>query len=607
MYLFTLIGISCGEGMGNHNSNYSSNSNSNQSYANVLSKAISTTSDKITSTLSSLTALDPSGYQQSYANGNSNDKNSIGSMSQVIDNISGSISKIYTNKKNTTEPNISSYTHCNQSNQYNQSNHILSNNISYENSQSFHLVSNIPVINGSNSSSHGTTGSSATDGNYEKQMLESLCDSGGLKNAINDEKLKSFLLIAPTLNPEIIGTCLIELLHNDSWQTRYKALVVITNLSESVHLTNHYNWWKNHTQEVERLIYDSKNSIKTQAKKAHSLLVNNNSNINESDNNNNNDAGNININNNVSSNMSSQQRLNEIIQPETTNCYTATTMTAATNTNLLDFDDIVVNDPIISYQNNNNNNNNNNNQLNNWSVSSSSILIPNNTTTTNNSTNNTTNNTNSNTTDNTNNKNNTTTNSNNNNNNTMAMEPIHAIFIGMTLNDQFISKNSVDNNALDFRLLDINNNSSNNSHYTPLSISQLTTPSSVDNNVMIKDNSNLKSYDIFAPNNIITQFDNRIPDMINNNNTSSSTTVNQKYNENLTMMTGNDSMNKRDVKHTGKFHVNILVAKLVLYKVTVYNYISYYTIFNIIYRYWILISSCAKYFLKQARFLPIYY
>ena len=77
MYLFTLIGISCGEGMGNHNSNYSSNSNSNQSYANVLSKAISTTSDKITSTLSSLTALDPSGYQQSYANGNSNDKNSI--------------------------------------------------------------------------------------------------------------------------------------------------------------------------------------------------------------------------------------------------------------------------------------------------------------------------------------------------------------------------------------------------------------------------------------------------------------------------------------------------------------------------------------------------
>eukprot|EP01038_Epipyxis_sp_PR26KG_P006051 gene6051-8332_t len=113
----------------------------------------------------------------------------------------------------------------------------------------------------------------ASDGQYEKTMIESLCEPGGLKSVPPEDKLDQFIIAAATLSEETVGSCLLELLNNDAWQTRTKALIVISKLVSNKTLVNHGKWWSIRRDEVNSLQSDSKAGVRTQALKTFRTIV----------------------------------------------------------------------------------------------------------------------------------------------------------------------------------------------------------------------------------------------------------------------------------------------------------------------------------------------
>lgn len=117
------------------------------------------------------------------------------------------------------------------------------------------------------SAGYGKAGSAASDGQYEKTMIDALCEPGGLKSVPPEDKLQSFMAVAPTLSAEVVGECLIEVLNSDAWQSRAKALIVISYLVKGKECDSHLEWWLDRTEELHSLTSDPKGTVRTQASK----------------------------------------------------------------------------------------------------------------------------------------------------------------------------------------------------------------------------------------------------------------------------------------------------------------------------------------------------
>eukprot|EP01038_Epipyxis_sp_PR26KG_P006052 gene6052-8333_t len=122
----------------------------------------------------------------------------------------------------------------------------------------------VPEFNGSTSIRAGVANS---DGGYERTMIESLCEPSGLKPTPNEEKLSQFLINSKTLSEGLVGSCLLDVLNSDAWQSRVKALIVISNLVSMKDYPNYYKWWSTRSDEVISLLKDSKSGVRTQAAK----------------------------------------------------------------------------------------------------------------------------------------------------------------------------------------------------------------------------------------------------------------------------------------------------------------------------------------------------
>ena len=135
------------------------------------------------------------------------------------------------------------------------------------NTGSFNMVPNLEA-------GAGRAGVAVADGGYEKGMIESLCEPGGLKPAPPDDQLRSFLKVANTLSCERVGKCLLEVLCNDSWQSRAKGLVMIGALATTEGCGAHTEWWTRtpHVSAVRSMLSDSKVGVRAQASKTVRLL-----------------------------------------------------------------------------------------------------------------------------------------------------------------------------------------------------------------------------------------------------------------------------------------------------------------------------------------------
>jgi hypothetical protein len=138
------------------------------------------------------------------------------------------------------------------------------------------IVPDIPASVGPLGS--GKVGGGADDGEYERSLIDALCEPGGLKPIPPEQKLQEFLASATTLSPDLIGSCLLDILLNNeiSWQSKIKALIVIANLALAKNnCVNHAEWWKipeNHDQ-IRILCNDAKASVRTQAAKTLKIVT----------------------------------------------------------------------------------------------------------------------------------------------------------------------------------------------------------------------------------------------------------------------------------------------------------------------------------------------
>eukprot|EP00981_Chlorochromonas_danica_P012261 scaffold4731_cov175-Ochromonas_danica.AAC.7 len=118
----------------------------------------------------------------------------------------------------------------------------------------------------------GRVGPAASDGSYERSLIETLCEPGGLKAVPPDSVLQEFLQKAPTLSSELVGNCLIDSVNSDAWQSRIKALIVIASLIQAKDCSAHEEWWKDQLDVLRGLLADSKAGVRSQAAKTLRLL-----------------------------------------------------------------------------------------------------------------------------------------------------------------------------------------------------------------------------------------------------------------------------------------------------------------------------------------------
>lgn len=126
------------------------------------------------------------------------------------------------------------------------------------------VVPDMPTLGGPGS---GRAGAAQSDGSYERNIIETLCEPGGLKPVPPEQKLKEFVSSAQGLNEEVVGNCLLDVLNSDAWQSRTKALIVIANLVKIPNYPAHLTWWQGQVEEIQSLLSDSKAGVRTQAAK----------------------------------------------------------------------------------------------------------------------------------------------------------------------------------------------------------------------------------------------------------------------------------------------------------------------------------------------------
>eukprot|EP01040_Poterioochromonas_malhamensis_P007344 gene7344-7925_t len=137
-------------------------------------------------------------------------------------------------------------------------------------SQTHAVVPDLPPANGLGT---GRVGGAASDGGYERALLEALCEPGGLKAIPPEGKLQDFLVTALNLSPDLVGNVLLDLLNADSWQTRVKALIVIGNLVQTRDCGAHKDWWRANHEDVRALCNDSKAGVRNQASKTYKIIT----------------------------------------------------------------------------------------------------------------------------------------------------------------------------------------------------------------------------------------------------------------------------------------------------------------------------------------------
>ena len=94
------------------------------------------------------------------------------------------------------------------------------------------------------SSSAGRAGGAATDGAYERHLVQDLCGAGGTRAAPPPDKLQAFIESAATLDADAVGPALLEELDDAKpWQSRAKACAVVEALCRADGCEHHLGYF----------------------------------------------------------------------------------------------------------------------------------------------------------------------------------------------------------------------------------------------------------------------------------------------------------------------------------------------------------------------------
>lgn len=111
-------------------------------------------------------------------------------------------------------------------------------------------------------------GGASRDGEYERALIQDLCAAGGTRAAPPPEKLESFVRAAATLDTDVIGPNLLDLLDEDKpWQVKCKALAVIEALANDPDCEQHKAYFADVAQDLAYLASNPPLSVQKNARK----------------------------------------------------------------------------------------------------------------------------------------------------------------------------------------------------------------------------------------------------------------------------------------------------------------------------------------------------
>ena len=125
----------------------------------------------------------------------------------------------------------------------------------------------------STSSSAGRAGGAATDGAYERHLVQDLCGAGGTRAAPPPDKLRAFVENAATLDADAVGPALLEELDDAKpWQSRAKACAVVEALCRADGCEHHLGYFSEVADDLQGLEAASNLALRKQARRMLSAL-----------------------------------------------------------------------------------------------------------------------------------------------------------------------------------------------------------------------------------------------------------------------------------------------------------------------------------------------
>ena len=125
----------------------------------------------------------------------------------------------------------------------------------------------------STSSSAGRAGGAATDGAYERHLVQDLCGAGGTRAAPPPDKLRAFVENAATLDADAVGPALLEELDDAKpWQSRAKACAVVEALCRADGCEHHLGYFSEVADDLQGLESASNLALRKQARRMLSAL-----------------------------------------------------------------------------------------------------------------------------------------------------------------------------------------------------------------------------------------------------------------------------------------------------------------------------------------------
>ncbi|KAJ8606929.1 hypothetical protein CTAYLR_008626 [Chrysophaeum taylorii] len=118
---------------------------------------------------------------------------------------------------------------------------------------------------------NGGAGGADRDGEYERTLVTELCSAGGTRAAPPQEKLESFVRAAATLESDVVGPNLLDLLDDERpWQVKCKALAVVEALATADGCEHHKAYF---AEVAEDLAYLANNPPVAVQKNARKMLA----------------------------------------------------------------------------------------------------------------------------------------------------------------------------------------------------------------------------------------------------------------------------------------------------------------------------------------------
>ena len=123
------------------------------------------------------------------------------------------------------------------------------------------------------SSAAGRAGGAATDGAYERHLVQDLCGAGGTRAAPPPDKLQAFVESAATLDADAVGPALLEELDDAKpWQSRAKACAVVEALCRADGCEHHLGYFSEVADDLQGLESASNLALRKQARRMLSAL-----------------------------------------------------------------------------------------------------------------------------------------------------------------------------------------------------------------------------------------------------------------------------------------------------------------------------------------------